>query len=374
MANDIDTGKIHSEKVSTMNRRRLMQTLASMGFGATTAATLAVKDVEAAGTGEVPITFAIRSTKSGNYEPDVRYVPSDWYDDLQVAERQFQKTSFMEIPGVIGQTLIPGQIGGHNAKIRVEINEKAAVYNDTTLDHVRDKIPDHMGEVPVELEEVGLPTKKLCYDHDYDDPPTGAICGPNYDSWGTLGPPMFKNNNSYYTCNYHVFDNYGTMSGGDFNQHNQHIGNIVDWRCHQDWVAAEPTNGFTPSRDIAGTSKQTSGHLTKDGINTIASKNESVYKRGVKTCWSGGEVIGIGDATVWDEPNCARRSHQVKWGSQSDMGDGDSGSTAFHPDDRNTDVAYVACINAARTGSLEPGDFVFGTGAYRIHQTDGYWF
>lgn len=353
-----------------MGRRRFVSSLVGAGFSLSAATSLTPDDVEAAAKDQVPIPYAVvpddEKSDSPNYSSLTTNVPADWYDDLRKAEQVYENAGFLQQTGTVGAVLKPGKFGGRNAYIEVEIQEPETGEH---IANVRGSIPEQVDGVPVEVSEVEERKLSNCNeDHYSSSPPAGVRCGPSSSTYGTLASPLFKNGRHFCT-NHHLFG--GNPDNEKLHQaSSEAIGNIVDYDCHDDFVAAEPINGYTPTRDIVDTGLHTWGHYTKTGVQNLAGNSATVHKQGVKTCHTKGSVQGIGSATS-DTMNCALREDQVHWGNQGDMGDGDSGSIAYKATGTKN-RALVVCLNAGRTAYVDPADYVWGTGAYHIYQQYGY--
>lgn len=364
------TEQIHNKRVSGMSRRRLMKTLTAVGFSATTAAYLTADDVKAAAGDEVPITYAmVWDDSEETYEPEKKMVPADWYNDLQQAHKVHQQANFIQRPGVSGTTVKPGKYGGRNARIQVEISQKKADNDRVAIAEARGEIPESIEGVPIDVVEAAAP-ELGCYENDYGDtPPAGVHCGDD-DSSGSLGAYMIKNGNEYFSTNHHILG--GDPTGEHLYQYSATpIGEVVSYNCHDDYVAAKGINGHSPSRDIVDSSYYTWGHWTAAGVDDLAAQGAYAEKRGVRTCWTTGEIHGRGDAWVYDS-NCVIRHDQVKWGTAvDDFYRGDSGSAAYHH--YEDDKVLVVDLNAAFVPESDPsGDYVFGTGAYHIYNEYGF--
>lgn len=235
---------------------------------------------------------------------------------------------------------------------------------------MRGSLPEQVNGVPINVSTVEERKLSNCNEEHYpNSPPAGVRCGPSSSTYGTLASPLFKNGNRYFCTNHHLFG--GSPDNEKLHQYSSEaIGKITDYDCHDDYIAAEPINGYSPTRDIVDTNLHTWGHYTKTGVQNLAGKSATVHKQGVKTCHTKGSVQGIGSATS-DTLDCALRKDQVHWGNQGDMGDGDSGSIAYKATG-NENRALVVCLNAGRTAYIDPSDYVWGTGAYHIYQEYGY--
>lgn len=363
------TEQIHKKRVSGMGRRRFLQTLSAAGFGAG-ALYLTPNDVQAAASDEVPITYAIvRNESDTGYEPKKKMVPADWYNDLQHAHNVHQQANFLKRPGVAGTTVIPGKYGGENAKIRLEVSKQKASHDSVSLPVAKAALPDAINGVPIEVVEVGSP-QLSCYESNYGSSPPAGVQINHGSTYGSLGSPMVKNGNKYFTTNYHIFG--GSPTDEKLYQDSSTaIGKVSAYDCSQDFVACTPLNGHTPTRDIVDSSYYTWGHYTASGVDDLAAQGAAAEKHGQRTCKTSGTIHGRGDAWVYDA-NCISRHDQVKWGTAvEDFYNGDSGSVAYHQ--YSGDKVLVLDLNAAYVPKDDPtGDYCFGTGAYKIYNSYGF--
>lgn len=111
-----NTAKIHETDVSSLGRRKFLQTLTGLGFGLTSAAYLTAGDVEAAPDDKVPIVYALTRKTPGDSNTEIipkkKYVPADWYDNLKYARMVREEAKLRDVPGVAETSVRPGKYGG----------------------------------------------------------------------------------------------------------------------------------------------------------------------------------------------------------------------------------------------------------------------
>lgn len=380
MQDDIKPSDVSHLDTSRLSRRTLMKELSAVGFGAISAATLTADDVKAASSDEVPITYAMEADDKmrTSYTAKKRMVPADWYEDVQRAHRAHDNYGFDNIPGIVGTTVLPGTFSGNRAQIQVEISPELARDQGQGIGESRGKVPEQIEQIPTKVVESSKP-KLGCYTKDYgSEPPVGSyVSGSKFG--GSLGCPIYKDGNAYFSTNYHLWTDQDNLSYANLeNSNNDVIGYVVDWDCKDDFVAASPAYGYSVNRELVDAGgNYILGYYTKAGIDGLAANDEYARKRGQTTCYTAGEIKGQGDAYAYDA-DCPERLNQVKWGkAEDDFTDGDSGSVAYASpyDDVSDDRKYALCINAARVASYDPtGDYVYGTAGWHIHNEYGYGF
>ncbi|WP_227773525.1 hypothetical protein [Haladaptatus pallidirubidus] len=351
----------------TMGRRRFVSTLLGAGFGSM-ATLLTPDDVKAAGRNEVPLVYA----HENNLKPRTTMVSADWFEDLRSAFDAHRRLNVASTPGVVGSAVVPGEFGGRNAALSVDV----------TGSEVGGAVPEHVGDVAVELNRVGS-TPSGATRNDRSDSfggklvPGGVKCG-SRDSAGTLAPAMYDGTSPFFATSNHVF-------GGDAEQHSgepffvhgdgdpRKIGEVRRGYQLDDFVRIDPTGGFRPTNEIFGASPSTVvGQFTREGLAELKARGEKLEKVAFRSGHSDGQLHAIDGLTCAYGKVCKRG--QLKWGSQSDFTDGDSGSVNYHTDPENPESGVlVGGFNNART--WWPGeDYIWGTSAYRITNHYGFTF
>ncbi len=386
---------VHDEPVGRMGRRRFVNTLAGLGFGALSASLLTAEDVQAAGSDEVPIVYGLTRDGSsdseegdaGTVEPRRKTVPADWYDDFRSAVAAHRTLDVIHREEVASSAVSPGEYGGANATIRVEI----------TAEKVRGAVPERVEDTPVEVRRV-----EGAGDHQRDaDSAALRDGGPLRDSWspdqrgrdgagvpgsvavaseklfGTLAPAMRdpESGSLYFATANHVFG--GTGNGGDplylLDGGKTEIGSVRSGYPKSDVVCAEPTDGYRPLHRIRDERPgRVLGQFTKAGLADLKAAGEKLEKIGATTGHTKGKIQAVDGLTCAYGAICKRG--QLKWGEESGFGDGDSGSVNFHPDPDDPDAGVlVGGFNNART--WWPGeDYVWGTAAYHVTNKHGFTF
>jgi hypothetical protein len=366
------TGAIHDERVSTMGRRRFMKTLRTLGFGLLSSLFLTAEDVRAADDDEVPVVYGL-TRDGGELRPRRKTVPADWYDDFREALAAHDRLGAIGTEGVANSAVEPGEYGGANAAIRVEVTGESA----------RGEIPEAVDQVPVEVTRVD-PRGRETDPDELSSPaaPTGSgvpgsVAVSNGDMFGTLAPALRDpaDGSTYFATANHVFggtDNQGEpfyLLDGDRSR----IGTVSVGFPKADLVCATPDGDFEPLHRIRDVSPgRVLGQFTRAGLADLKAAGEPLQKIGAKTGHSSGKIQAVDGLTCAYGAICKRG--QIKWGRESGFSDGDSGSVNFHPDPENPDAGVlVGGLNNART--WWPGEnYIWGTGAYHITENHGYTF
>ncbi|WP_132058715.1 hypothetical protein [Halorussus amylolyticus] len=368
------TGAIHDEPVGTMGRRRFMDTLRTLGFGALSAAFLTAGDVRAASDDEVPIVYGLtRDGDEGELRPRRKTVPSDWYDDFRTAVSVHRALGVVDEEDVATSAVAPGEFGGSNAAIHVEV----------TTEEAFGAVPEVVEEVPVEVTRVEPGERDPKAD---GEPSAPASVGPGVPGsvpvasdglFGTLAPALRDpgDGSVYFATANHVFD--ASDSSGSplylLGDGRPRIGTVRESFPKADLVCVGPEGDFEPLHRIRdGSPGRVLGQFTRAGLADLKAAGEPLEKIGARTGHTTGRIQAIDGLTCAYGAICKRG--QVKWGRESDFTDGDSGSVNFHADPENPDLGVlVGGLNNART--WWPGEnYIWGTGAYHITETHGYTF
>ncbi len=350
-----------------MGRRRFVSTLLGAGFGSM-AGLLTPEDVEAAGRNEVPLVYA----HGENFEPRTMTVPADWFADLRSAFDAQRRFDVRSTPGVVGSAVIPGEFGGRNAALTVDVTGSEA----------GGAVPERVGDVAVEVNRV----ESTRSDETRSDRassiagrwiPGGIECA-NREASGTLAPAMYDGETPFFATSNHVYGgDEERFKGEPFfvfgNRGPRKIGEVRRGYQLDDFVRIDPVNGFRPLSVIHGESPSpVVGQFTREGLAELKARGSKLEKIASRTGHSSGKLQAIDGMTCAYGKVCKRG--QLKWGSQSDFTDGDSGSVNYHPDPENPDSGLlIGGFNNART--WWPGeDYIWGTSAYRIVSEYGFTF
>ncbi|WP_135854297.1 hypothetical protein [Halorussus salinus] len=384
---------VHDEPVGRMGRRRFVNTLAGLGFGALSASLLTAEDVQAASSDEVPIVYGLTRDGSDSddenaatVKPRRKTVPADWYDDFRAAVAAHRNLDVIHREEVANSAVSPGEYGGANATIRVEI----------TAEEVRGAVPERVEETPVEVRRVertgdrqrdadsaALRDSGALRDSDSpgqrerDGGVPGSVAVASDKLFGTLAPAMSdpRDGSLYFATANHVFG--GTGNGGDslylLDGGRTEIGSVRSGYPKADMVCAKPTDGYRPLHRIRdGRPGRVLGQFTKVGLADLKAAGEKLEKIGAKTGHTKGKIQAVDGLTCAYGAICKRG--QLKWGEESGFGDGDSGSVNFHPDPDDPDAGVlVGGFNNART--WWPGEnYVWGTAAHHVTERHGFTF
>lgn len=370
------TDEVHNERLSSMGRRRFLSVVTGAGFAFETAKHLTPEDFEAAASDQVPIVYGMARSDPDDLEsldPRKKRVPADWYNDLQAAIRVKEKVDFIHQEGVKGVGVIPGEYGGQNASVRVDLHHVKA-------DQLRGRVPERIDDVPIEIREVGEGKPGGCNTGDAGENVPGSVVGVGDadTSTGTLAAPLLKDGKPYFATCKHIFKGTGSEVIDKLlfhpDKNSAAVGKIIDTHCFDDFVVADSINVHTPESRIEGASPdEVIGQFSKSGLSDLKAQGKPLRKIGISSCYSEGQ-IGSVDAQT-SHYGCVPKDGQVTWGTCNDFEDGDSGSVTYRPDPDNSDTfIMIGSLCNAREPSELGCDFTWGTGAYRIRNQWGYHF
>ena len=260
---------------ATPSRRRILQTLAGAGVGVN----VFIKRASgSAPTIEINTRFAKEETKR---------VPRDWYNDYKRADRVNQEHDFHhKDDDLIGQWLVPGEFGGKNTRIDVEVR------SDSSGD-ARGKVPEEKDEVPINVVDAGeRRNAAACADHLDDDEfldiPGGVQWGADNDKFGTICP-RFRNLNKsgvYFGSARHIFQECKSGAEGEFmyqpsaSADNTQIGRVIKALNFEDFVAAEPENSHNPlPKVVKASSASNSCSMGEHGTKMVLPSWLQIMKR-----------------------------------------------------------------------------------------------
>lgn len=383
-----DVGRIHDTRYATKGRRGFLRALTGVGFAASTAAHLTVEDVQAAGDGEVPVVVGFRhDPEFTSVEPQTRTVPADWYDDYLHATRVFEanRRRLVERSGVKAVSFVPGDYGGDNARVTVDVN--SAEEPDAA-----GSVPERVDGVPVEVREVRGHELGYCSDLNYntghfpDDTP-GSIQVCSGDSTATLTCRVYDPNDyqEYFLVSNHLYGGQGDDHAGESlyqpDASYPALGVVEQGHCYVDAMRIDPRNGHDPVSRIEDIypSENLTGWFTRDGLSDMKADGEYIQKYGCRTGTTMGPIESTDGWTSYY--GCTPKVGQLQWGDNDDMDDGDSGSLAVNapPDGSGgyeSDEVWACGMCNARTAdwASDGANYVWGTAAWKLHNKFGWYF
>ncbi|WP_423746338.1 hypothetical protein V5735_17205 (plasmid) [Haladaptatus sp. SPP-AMP-3] len=358
---------LSDRRLGTMGRRRFITTLAGAGLGSM-ATLLTPDDVRAAGRDEVPLVYG----HGRDFEPLTTTVPADWFADLRAAFDAHDRLDLLSRPGVVGSAVVPGEFGGRNAALAVDVTD----------DEATGSVPERVGDVAVEVNRVESTAneqraKSVDTSFDGNRIPGSVECG-SRNAAATLSPAMYDGETPFFTTSNHLYGDDGEQHRGEpFYVKRRDgwrtVGEVRRGYALDDFVRIDPVNGAVPASAIDGSSPSAVvGQFTRAGLARVKARGSKLKKRAVVSGFTSGAIQAIDGMTCAYGTVC--KHGQLKWGSQSSFTDGDSGSVSYHPDlERPDDGLLVAGMNNART--WWPGeDYIWGTAAYRITANHGFTF
>lgn len=379
--------KINKKRLlSGIGRRRFTKTLLSFGFGSMAARHLTVDDVRAAASDEVPIVVGIETPDDDPTTeiPHKKYVPADWYNDYLHATDVFKKyrESLLQIPNVKGVWFQPGEYGGHNSQLKVEIDKDNA-------EKARGEVPESINEVPIAVHEVGETRLADCSDvssgPNYNDEdqfssvPGGVVCRTG-DVYGTLSGRVYSvdHGREFFMVSNHLYGGQGEDHKGEPLYHpdvtdDDVIGEVFHQYCYDDYALISPkSHNPVRSYEDAQPSEDIRGWFTRSGLSDLKAAGESIEKYGVRTGRTSGQIESTDGAT--SSYGCKPKDGQLQWGTNDDFCDGDSGSLAYHapPDGSGgyeSDRIWICGMNNARTADWSSccANYVWGPAAWKLN-------
>lgn len=374
--------RVHKRLSSGMGRRRFLRTLVNAGFGVGMASLLSVEDFLAAGRDEIPLVYGIARDDPDDptsIEPRTKRVPAEWYNELQYAFEVHTKLLDANVSGVIGSFVVPGEYGNQSTSIQVDVANDSVRKELTDLIRDIDFTINTLEDIPPDEEDEPAPNPHYAAAPDDKRVPGGVLCG-STDKQGTLAPAMYdeRDGSPFFTTSNHLY------GAGEANRREEsfyleqpderiEIGTVHAGYPDFDFVRIRPTEGYQPASEIYGDGpSKVIGQLSKYGLADLLARGEPLEKFGAMTGHTTGKIKGIDGVTCYYGNVCKRG--QLRWGKESTITDGDSGSVNYHPDPENPDEhVLVGGFNNARTW-WPGGNYAWGTAAYHIYENHGYHF
>ncbi|SDQ94948.1 hypothetical protein SAMN04489842_1787 [Natronobacterium texcoconense] len=382
-----------------MSRRRFTSTLLATGFSLGTATAVSSKSVAGAKRDEVPVVVAHRMSDDPDKvtEPVEKNVPARWYDNLTKARREYQK--FLEGKEIANYTISDDDV--FSAWVSAGTLDEQEPYIEIEVIDA-EVLPLGYTEsegVPVRIESVDAPEIREDEKENYEEENVvepesigrqGGLSVEDSDgASGTLGTPVHDGDDVYFFTCEHIGANMrgpindpirtgGGFSEGDtaYTGFGTEIGEVVETSCSDDIAVIEPNNDYTPEFSIFGETDPITGRVYEDGLADMESSDEEVQKYGQTTGHTSGVVKNHSGTVVPYAGVCGTlRTNQLQWGEEDDSDDGDSGSPVYTDEYTDDDEILIAGgVDGAWPDFYIPGDYVFGTAAYEIHNEYDYYY
>lgn len=377
----------HDSRLSGVDRRSFLRTVAGSGYALGLASVLGVERFLSREDGTVSLTTALvrpDPTDPWTVEERTTTVPADWYATVSTALDLHRRIASVAIPGYLGSSVEPGSYGSGSATITLNVSTddlrrfpddlqdllpRIGIDWDGTLDGISIDVDDVDGVEALESDPSGVSQPHLADYDDVDPVPGGVLCETD-ESSATLGPALYypQVERRFFTTAHHAYG-----ASDDSRRESLHLvfegsrallGRVERHYPVEDVAIVAPTGRLQPgSRVRRATTERIAGQYTLWGLADLVARDESLEKVGAMTGRTRGEIGGIDAITCFTDKYCRRG--QLKWGAESDMADGDSGSISYHPNPDDVDGALVASIVNART--WWPGqNFMWGTAAYEL--------
>ncbi|MFC6718423.1 hypothetical protein ACFQGT_12350 [Natrialbaceae archaeon GCM10025810] len=388
-----------------VDRREFLRTVGSVGCAYGVARLVGIDDVLSA-SGEVEVVTAlVRDDDSSDpwaVEERTTDVPARWYESVEKAIEVNEALARTSVPGYLGSAVVPGDYD-EGATVSVGVSVDASSVRDI-LSGITDAISIEVEEFD-DVSDIGRidgigefdgGTDTSTYEPRFAEGVTNAqiasgVACETSSSLATLAPALYdpEEGGSYFVTASHAFDVEGTENGdrqriADAVRDEQlslptqgdesvELGTVRFGHPVQDVALVDPVGPLSPPQSIdAPEPIPVRGQLTKYGLADVIARGESLEKVGAMSGHTTGDVEGMEAITCFTDPFCRRG--QIRWGSEMDLVDGDSGSVSYYPDPgAPDDGALIAGFNNART--WWPGQsYVWGVAAYRITAEHGYHF
>jgi hypothetical protein len=364
---------------AAVRRRQLLRTGVNLGASAALVAGFGADYV--ASRDLSTITYAMVRSEPGSpaLEPRTKEVPTAWHESLRFAFEAQERIMEAGAESLVGTFVVPGSYDGPAATLSV----------DATNESVADTLADPGDDVSLSINLLEDVPPKPDEDRERSDAyqlpsvsegriPGGVVCETEA-GFGTLTPALYNDSGAaFFGTSNHVFGGGGTMTT---EHQGEPLAVLVDDRTHDvgevaegyptaDLVRVAPNDEFDPVSTIRRASpRRVVGQYTKLGLADLMARGEELTKVGSFSDRSSGGIEGINGVTCYTGRSC--KSGQLKWGTQSDVIDGDSGSVNYHVDSENPDDGVlVGGLNSART--WWPGaDFSWGTAAHHLLEEYG---
>ncbi len=368
--------RVYERPLAGMGRRRFLKTLGVAGVSAASASQLSTNAFDVASGESVSIVYAYARDDSGDrgsLTPRVKTVSTSWYNDIQSALSSYEAIDLTAIEGVFNASFVPGD-GDDPTRVSVDVTDEDVI---STVSELLEDTPveGSVIEASGNSERGDLdPVRQFDLESGIEVP-GGIACG-DTEGIATLAPAVYdpETESRYFATANHLYaDSDRTELTLVVDAQRIQIGEVDRHHRKEDLALVAPIDEFVPvhALDCVGPHR-VAGQFTRLGLADLKARGVKIHKIGAMSGHTTGRIQAIDGVTcIYGDP-CKRG--QIKWGSESDFTDGDSGSVSFAPDPENPDEQVLVCgLNNART--WWPGeDYIWGTGAYVFHEEYGYTF
>ena len=391
-----DATDTESDGQRRLSRRGLLRSAAGAGYGLGVAALLGVDEFLAASDETVTIETALvrpDPTDHNTLERRTKEVPGRWYSAVSRAIELHDRISDVSVPGYVGSAVVPGPHESGSARITlgVDADEFTSLPGDIAelipqldvdwenpLDGISIDV-DHVGgvdELEADAPEPAEPRRVSGADV---DPVPGGVRCETPESSATLTPAIYHPDldGPAFATAWHAYIDVDQAVGEPLylptaDNDRPRIGEVVDAFRPADVAVARPIDGYRPGSVLDGASVDgVAGQYTTWGLADLVARNVELESVGGTSSRSRGEIQAIHALSCVRPDRC--RYDQVRWGSERNMSDGDSGSVCYNPEPEIADGALVVSVNVART--WWPGqDHVWGIAADELTRRHGYHF
>ena len=357
-----------------MGRRRLLRTGVNLGASAALVAGFGADYVSSRDLDTITYAMVRPEPGSSELEPRTKEVPAAWHESLRIAFEAQERIIQAGAESLVGAFVVPGSYDGPAATLSVDATEESVA--DTLTDptdgvdlsvNLLDEVPPRPDEGSERSDAYELPSLSA------GRVPGGVVCETDA-GFGTLTPALYNESGAaFFGTSNHVFGGGGTMTTehqGEqltvlVDDEPRVVGTVAEGYPTADLVRVAPSGQLEPASAIQRAEpRRVVGQYTNLGLADLMARGEELTKVGSFSDRTAGRIEGINGVTCYTGRSC--KTGQLKWGDQSDVVDGDSGSVNFHVDPENPDDGVlVGGLNNART--WWPGaDFSWGTAAHHL--------
>ncbi|WP_290817357.1 hypothetical protein [Halovivax sp.] len=385
-----DSSELH------VDRRTVLRNAAGAGYALGVAHVLGVDDYLTASGGTVTVDAALvrpDPDDPSTVERRTREVPARWHAAVSAALEVHARLTRLSIPGYVNSAVVPGSYDDGSARISIGFRDGDMRSLPSDLAGLLPRIDldwdGSFDDVSLQVEGVdALDHFETDLDEDAEphlvpypniDPVPGGVRCETRDSYATVTPALYhpEADEPTFATALHAYAGDSAIGAplrlpANRTTSRPEIGYVTDELPDADVAVARSTDEFTPGSELDVVDPiPVAGQYTLWGLADLIARGEYVEKMGGTTGRTQGRIHGVDAATCVTADSCRRG--QLRWGTEADMSDGDSGSVTYHPDPDLADGALIASINSART--WWPGqDHVWGIAAHALTDEHGYHF
>ncbi|WP_135826528.1 hypothetical protein [Halorussus ruber] len=335
-----------------------------------------LRAVGASGTGVLAIQHGLQGVRAGGDDVKIvthksrntvartQRVSKQWYDHKTQAKQALNRLrqNLGASPNVLGistETLDERIDGLRKFGIRVSFDEAEGSL----------PVASEVNGIPVLTEEIpGF--DRACYTG-YQEPIKGGNGHTSPSGAATLTCRVYKGGQKFMMGCRHVFvdNDKGNCDGSDitgtkWSQGGDEVGKVVyGYQNHDCTLLDKSTDGNRVfDNSIVDETGYVAGRVTAEGVDYLASSNDTVRKRGRSSCKEQGEVVGTG--TIYCNNgnyvgNAVRHTAHIE--------SGDSGGPSYHKISKSNSSDELYMLNINTHSKSITGDDTWGSAAFAMH-------